>query len=63
MDQSKKKKTTQVDSQKDTRSKSSGLVYWDDYDFAVEYLENQNATVSKKIILNYDHDNPSSSNL
>lgn len=33
MDQSKKKKTTQVDSQKNSQNKPSGLIYWDDYNF------------------------------
>ncbi len=33
MDQSKKKKTTQEDLQKDSQNKPSGLIYWDDYDF------------------------------
>ena len=33
MDQSKKKKTTQVDSQKDSQNSPSGLIYWEDYDF------------------------------
>ena len=44
MDQSKNKKTTQEDLQRDTPSKPSGLVYWDDYDFdnqdtTTDYLE------------------------
>ena len=33
MDQSKNKKTTQEDSQKDSLNNPSGLIYWDDYDF------------------------------
>ena len=33
MERSNKKKTTQVDSQKDSRSKSTGLIYWEDYNF------------------------------
>ena len=33
MDQSKKKKTTQEDSQNDSQNNPSGLIYWDDYDF------------------------------
>lgn len=33
MDKSKNKKTTQVDSQKDSQSKPSGLIYWEDCNF------------------------------
>ena len=33
MDQSKKKKTTQAASQKDSQNSPSGLIYWDDYNF------------------------------
>ena len=33
MEKSNKKKTTQVDSQKDSQSNASGLIYWDDYNF------------------------------
>lgn len=33
MEKSNKKKTTQADSQKDSQSKASGLIYWDDYNF------------------------------
>ena len=33
MDQSKKKKTTQEDSQNDSQNNPSGLIYWDDYNF------------------------------
>ena len=33
MEKLNKKKTTQVDSQKDSQSKASGLIYWDDYNF------------------------------
>ena len=33
MEKSNKTKTTQVDLQKDSRSKASGLIYWDDYNF------------------------------
>ena len=33
MDQSKKKKTTQEDLQKDSQNNPTGLIYWDDYDF------------------------------
>ena len=33
MDQSKKKKTTQEDSQNDSQNSPSGLIYWDDYNF------------------------------
>ena len=39
MDQSKKKKITQVDLQKDSQSDATGLIYWDDYNF-----DNQNNT-------------------
>jgi len=34
MEKSNKTKTTQVDSRKDSLSKPSGLIYWDDYDFS-----------------------------
>ena len=33
MEKSNKKKTTQVDSQKDSQNNASGLIYWDDYNF------------------------------
>lgn len=33
MEKSSKTKTTQVDSQKNSQSRPSGLIYWDDYDF------------------------------
>jgi len=33
MEKSNKKKTTQVDSQKDSQSNASGLIYWEDYNF------------------------------
>ena len=33
MDQSKKKKTTQEGSQKNSQSSPSGLIYWEDYNF------------------------------
>lgn len=39
MEKSNKTKTTQEDSQKDSQSNPSGLIYWDDYDF-----ENQDNT-------------------
>ncbi len=39
MEKSNKTKTTQEDSQKDSPSNPSGLIYWDDYDF-----ENQENT-------------------
>ena len=44
MDQSKKKKTTQVDSQKNSQNNPTGLIYWDDYNFdnqdnTTDYLE------------------------
>ena len=44
MDQSKKKKTTQEDSQNVSQNNASGLIYWDDYDFdnqdsTTDYLE------------------------
>ncbi len=40
MEKSKKTKTTQEDSQKNSQNEASGLVYWDDYNF-----DNQNNTV------------------
>ena len=33
MEKSNRKKTTQVDSQKDSQSNASGLIYWEDYNF------------------------------
>jgi len=39
MEKSKKTKTTQEDSQKDSLSSASGLIYWDDYNF-----DNQSVT-------------------
>jgi len=33
MEKSNKKKTTQADSPSASRSKASGLIYWDDYNF------------------------------
>jgi hypothetical protein len=33
MEKLNKKKTTQVDSQKDSQNNASGLIYWDDYNF------------------------------
>ena len=39
MEKSKKTKTTQGDLQKDSQSRPSGLIYWDDYNF-----DNQNNT-------------------
>lgn len=39
MEKSNKTKTTQEDSQKDSQSSPSGLIYWDDYDF-----DNQSVT-------------------
>jgi hypothetical protein len=39
MGKSNKTKTTQEDSQKDSPSSPSGLIYWDDYDF-----DNQSVT-------------------
>ncbi len=47
MEKSKTKKTTQEDSQKNSQSSPSGLVYWDDYDF-----ENQSVT-SGHLEVNY----------
>ena len=47
MEKSKTKKTTQEDSQKNSQSSPSGLVYWDDYDF-----ENQSVT-SGHLKVNY----------
>ena len=47
MEKSKKKKTTQEDSQKDFLNSPSGLVYWDDYDF-----ENKSVT-SGHLEVNY----------
>ena len=41
MEKSNKTKTTQGDSQKNSQSNPSGLIYWDDYNF-----EGQNNTVS-----------------
>ena len=63
MEKSKKTKTTQEGSQKDSLNKASGLVYWDDYDFAAAYLENMNLSYSTTIMLKYDHDNDGSSDL
>ena len=44
MEKSNKKKTTQEGSQNASRSKASGLIYWEDYDFdnqdsTTDYLE------------------------
>jgi len=39
MEKLKKTKTTQEDSQKDSLSNASGLIYWDDYNF-----DNQSVT-------------------
>ena len=44
MEKLKKKKTTREDLQKDSLNDPSGLIYWDDYDYSVKYLENQNNT-------------------
>jgi len=33
MEKSNRKKITQVDSQKDSQSNASGLIYWEDYNF------------------------------
>jgi hypothetical protein len=46
MEKSKKKKTTREDLQKDSLNEPSGLIYWDDYDYSAEYLENQNNTIA-----------------
>lgn len=45
MEKSNKKKTIQVDLQKDFQNKPSGLIYWEDYDFdnqsdTAGYLDN-----------------------
>ena len=48
MDQSKKKKTTQEDLQKDSQSKSTGLIYWEDYNFEQDSTTEHND-------LNYMH--------
>jgi len=63
MEKSNKQKTIQEDSRKDSQSKASGLLYWDDYDFSVAYLENRNATISQDLKLRYNHDNDGSSDL
>ena len=58
MEKSNKKKTTQVDSQKDSQNDASGLIYWEDYNF-----DNQTDTAGYiKEDFNIIYDAPSKSN-
>ena len=58
MENSNKKKTTQVDSQKGSRNDASGLIYWEDYNF-----DNQTDTAGYiKEDFNIIYDAPSKSN-
>lgn len=45
----KKTKTTQEDSQKDSLSRASGLIYWDDYNFDNQHNTACNLKVNFKL--------------
>jgi hypothetical protein len=49
MEKSNKTKTTQGDSQKNSQSKPTGLIYWGDYDFSSQNVTSGHSIVNFKL--------------